>query len=183
MIAVMQSVFLNGQGYVQDGRSINVSLSINNHHAKFLNNRENQTSFLSYFGRIGHSTSLSRLFNISNQIGIGTLQNAHKDEAFWTKSFTADYSMTVSMNLFKFFKRDYSKALTPYGFTGYQIRYFDEKSSTRANNVLASFLVGAGIAYSLNNNESIFVQSGVAQRLGADFQTTLQNQLGFMLHF
>lgn len=173
---------ISAQGYVQDGKSVNVSLSINNHHAKFLNNRDNQTSFLSYYGRLGHSVSLSRLFNLSNQLGVGTLQNASLSEPFWTKSFAIDYSMTVSLNLFKFFKRDYNKSLIPYGYTGYQIRYFNEKSDERSTNVLASFLIGGGLSYPINSHTNIFIQSGVAQRLGAGFQTTLQNQLGLMLY-
>lgn len=183
LFAAFTAPWIYGQSYIQDGKAVSIAVDVNNHHARFLNNRENQTSFLSYYGRLGYHFSLSRILSFNQQFGIGVLQNAHEEEAFWTKTLSLDYRMTVSMNIPKFFNRTYNKAFIPYGFTGYQFQYFRDQTAFREQRFLTSFLIGAGLTYPVKPNTQIILQSGVAQRLGFDFQTTLQNQIGLQLSF
>ena len=178
LYTILAFISLNGQGYVQDYNSMGVSMGIINHHAAVLDNRENATSFLSHFAKLNYNKSISPLFNFHQQLGMGYYQNASIAEPFWTKSQVYNYSLGISLNVPKFFVRTYHSKVSPYAHFGYQFAYHIKTSVSRHTSIVSDFLVGGGVSYQINDYFSIYTQLNIGQRLGLDFQTTLQTQIG-----
>lgn len=169
------------QGYVQDYNHFGTSLSIKNHHASILDNRENQTKFLSYSSNFNYSISISPLFNFNQQASMGFLQNASVLEDLWTKSSHISYSVGLSMNVPKFFARKFQGKVIPFANAGYCFNYYKLTSISRPNTIVSEFLVGGGVSIPLNNYLNCFAQTNINQRLGSDFQTSFNSQLGLNL--
>lgn len=170
--------YANSQGYVQDYKNIGFAVNVTNHHAAVLDNRENQTKYLSYLANMSYGIPISTLFNFNQQVGLGYLQNASTTEKYWTKSAQYAYGLGLSLNVPKFFVRKFSSSVIPYGNVGYKFNYFTETSASRPNKIVSEFVVGGGISYQISPYLAGFAQFNLGQRFGSDFQTSFQTQLG-----
>jgi len=174
--SVVNSAFT--QGYISEYKSISASFGVSNYHATVLDNRANNSSFLSYTALMGYHIPLSALFNFNQQLGFGTLQNADTTEVFWTKANQFSYALGLTMNVPKFFARGYNKAIIPFALVNYQFNYFDKTSISRPKNLSTQFNVGGGVSWQINDNLGVYTQLVLGQRLGADFKTSINTQIG-----
>jgi len=127
---------------------------------------------------MGYHIPLSSLFNFNQQLGFGVLQNADTTEVYWTNSNQFSYSLGLTMNIPKFFSRGYRKNFVPYALASYQFNYFNTISNSRPKNLMTQLNIGGGVSYQLSDYLGIYTQLVLGQRLGADFKTSFNMQLG-----
>ncbi len=180
LLFTLSALNSNGQGYITDYKSAGIGFTVTNYHSNLLDNRENISNYLSYDVNASYNFALSRIFNFNQLIGIGTLQNASKYEQFWQNTLKINYNAGLSLNIFKFFKRNYEGKFVPYGAVNYQLNYFDKTAFSRPKQLLSQFNYGGGISYQINDNLGVYTQFQLGQRIGADFKSSFNTQFGLL---